>query len=65
VGFRSYLAHRALLQCGYTRLYTLAGGSKTFCSFHRTPLCTGRPGLPFVAHAEEQVAAQGDPGCAA
>lgn len=56
VGFRSYLAHRILTQSGFSRVKTLAGGSKTFCSFHRTPLCTGKPGIPFVAHAEERLA---------
>ncbi|MFO1435936.1 MAG: FAD-dependent oxidoreductase [Gammaproteobacteria bacterium] len=65
VGFRSYLAHRILVQSGFTQVKTLAGGSKTFCSFHRTPLCTGRPGLPFVAHAEEQLARTVAPNCAA
>lgn len=58
VGFRSYLAHRILVQSGFNKVKTLAGGSKTFCSFHRTPLCTGRPGIPFVAHAEEKLAEQ-------
>ncbi|MDP1766660.1 MAG: FAD-dependent oxidoreductase [Methylotenera sp.] len=58
VGFRSYLAYRILVQSGFNHVKTLAGGSKTFCSFHRTPLCTGRPGIPFVAHAEEQLAEQ-------
>jgi len=56
VGFRSYLAYRILVQSGFSQVKTLAGGSKTFCSFHRTPLCTGKPGIPFVAHAEEQLA---------
>lgn len=58
VGFRSYLAHRILVMSGFNQVQTLAGGSKTFCSFHRTPLCTGRPGVPFVAHAEEKLAAK-------
>ncbi len=58
VGFRSYLAYRILVQSGFNQVKTLAGGSKTFCSFHRTSLCTGRPGIPFVAHAEEQLAEQ-------
>jgi len=58
VGFRSYLAHRILVQSGFSQVRTLAGGSKTFCSFHRTPLCTGRPGIPFVPHAEEKLAEQ-------
>ncbi|OIR17631.1 coenzyme A disulfide reductase [mine drainage metagenome] len=56
VGFRSYLAYRILVQSGFKNVKTLAGGSKTFCSYHRTPLCTGRPGVPFVAHAEDQLA---------
>ena len=56
VGFRSYLAHRILVQSGFNKVKTLAGGSKTFCSYHRTPLCTGRPGIPFVPHAEEKLA---------
>lgn len=56
VGFRSYLAHRILVQSGFKHVKTLAGGSKTFCSFHKTPLCTGKPGLPFVAHAEDLLA---------
>jgi rhodanese-related sulfurtransferase len=58
VGFRSYLAYRILVQLGFNQIKTLAGGSKTFCSFHRTPLCSGRPGIPFMAHAEEQLAEQ-------
>jgi len=60
VGFRSYLAHRILVMSGFSQVRTLAGGSKTFCSFHRTPLCTGRPSLPFVAHAEEKLANQSE-----
>ena len=58
VGFRSYLAYRILHQAGYTNLATLAGGSKTFTCFNRTPLATGRPGIPFIAHEEEKMAAQ-------
>src|SRR5690606_2897343 len=65
VGFRSYLAHRILAQSGFSKVRTLAGGSKTFCSFHRTPLCSGRPGIPFVSHAEEKLAEQAKaPNCA-
>lgn len=65
VGFRGYLAYRVLIQSGFTRVKTLAGGSKTFCSHHRTPLCTGRPGVPFVPHAEEKMAEQAVRSCAA
>lgn len=57
VGFRSYLAYRILRQAGYDKIATLAGGSKTFTCFHRTPLATGRPGIPFIAHEEEKMAA--------
>jgi len=65
VGFRSYLAHRILVQSGFSRVKMLAGGSKTFCSHHRTPLCTGRPGMPFVPHAEEQMAEKSKGSCSA
>ncbi len=65
VGFRSYLAHRILVQSGFSRVKMLAGGSKTFCSHHRTPLCTGRPGVPFVSHAEEQMAEKSKGSCSA
>ena len=65
VGFRSYLAHRLLVQSGFAEVRTLAGGSKTFCSFHRTPLCTGRPGVPFVPHAEERLAEKAAGSCTA
>ncbi len=34
VGFRSYLAHRALVQRGFTDVRTLSGGSTTFRFFH-------------------------------
>lgn len=58
VGFRSYLAYRILRQSGYDNVQTLAGGSKTFMSYNRTPLATGRPGVPFIAHEEEKMATQ-------
>ncbi len=58
VGFRSYLAYRILRQSGYANIATLAGGSKTFGCFHRTPQATGRPGIPFIAHEEEKMAAR-------
>jgi NADPH-dependent 2,4-dienoyl-CoA reductase/sulfur reductase-like enzyme/rhodanese-related sulfurtransferase len=58
VGFRSYLAYRILRQHGLTNLATLAGGARTFTSFYRTVLATGAPGIPFVAYAEEDLAAQ-------
>ncbi len=65
VGFRSYLAYRVLVQSGYRDVKFLAGGSKTFCSFHRTPLCTGEPGIPFVPHAEDLMAERQSAKCGA
>ena len=56
VGFRSYLAYRILLQRGFESVAMLAGGSKTFNCFCRTVLATGKPGVPFVSHAEEKLA---------
>ncbi len=58
VGFRSYLAYRLLRQHGLADVATLAGGARTFTSFYRTTLATGAPGIPFVAYAEEDLAAQ-------
>jgi NADPH-dependent 2,4-dienoyl-CoA reductase/sulfur reductase-like enzyme/rhodanese-related sulfurtransferase len=58
VGFRSYLAYRILRQHGIADVATLAGGARTFTSFYRTDLATGRPATPFVAHAEEDLAAE-------
>ena len=56
VGFRSYLAYRILLQNKFKSIAMLAGGSKTFNCFCRTVLATGKPGIPFVSHAEEKLA---------
>jgi NADPH-dependent 2,4-dienoyl-CoA reductase/sulfur reductase-like enzyme/rhodanese-related sulfurtransferase len=56
VGFRSYLAYRMLVQLDFEQISTLAGGSKTFMSYHRTELTDGRPGVSFVAYAEEELA---------
>jgi NADPH-dependent 2,4-dienoyl-CoA reductase/sulfur reductase-like enzyme/rhodanese-related sulfurtransferase len=58
VGFRSYLAYRIMRQHGFADVATLAGGARTFTSFYRTTLATGAPGIPFVAYAEEDLAAQ-------
>ena len=52
VGFRSYLAYRMLVQLDFEQISTLAGGSKTFMSYHRTELSDGRPGVSFVSYAE-------------
>ncbi|MFV9506602.1 MAG: FAD-dependent oxidoreductase [Oscillochloridaceae bacterium umkhey_bin13] len=58
VGFRSYLAYRILVQHGLHDVATLAGGARTFTSYYRTTLATGAPGIPFVAYAEDDLAAQ-------
>ncbi len=60
VGFRSYLAYRILKQKGFKTVSMLAGGSKTFNCFCRTELATGKPGIPFVSHAEEELAEMPD-----
>lgn len=56
VGFSSYIAYRALCQCGCDRVSSLAGGIQTFVLYHRNRLATGRPGVPFVAYAEDKMA---------
>ncbi len=56
VGFRSYLAYRILKQKGFDKVSMLAGGSKTFNCYCRTELATGKPGIPFISHAEEKLA---------
>lgn len=57
VGFRSYLAYRILKQHGFDKLYTLAGGTLTFCSYHDAKV-TGQPEAPTMFYAEEKVAAK-------
>ncbi len=56
VGFRSYLAYRILKQKAFKQVSILAGGSKTFTCFCRTLQATGKPGVPFISHAEEKMA---------
>ena len=58
VGFTSYLALRALCQSDCGRVFSLAGGIQTFILYHRNKLATGRPGVPFVAYAEDKMAAE-------
>ena len=57
VGFRSYLAYRLLRQHGFT-VATLAGGANTFRAWHKDQIGTGQPEQPFLAYAEEQLAAK-------
>lgn len=52
VGFRSYLAYRALVQRGFTDIATLSGGSDTFRSWHEVKPDSDEPPLPMTAYAE-------------
>ncbi|WP_281534174.1 DsrE/DsrF/DrsH-like family protein [Cryobacterium breve] len=52
VGFRSYLAYRALVQRGFTDVATLSGGSDTFRSWHEVEPESDEPPLPMTAYAE-------------
>jgi NADPH-dependent 2,4-dienoyl-CoA reductase/sulfur reductase-like enzyme/rhodanese-related sulfurtransferase len=54
-GFRSYLAYEVLKQNGFEAAF-LAGGMITFHGFHKTPLATGKAGMPVVTHAEDELA---------
>jgi NADPH-dependent 2,4-dienoyl-CoA reductase/sulfur reductase-like enzyme/peroxiredoxin family protein/rhodanese-related sulfurtransferase/TusA-related sulfurtransferase len=55
VGFRSYLAYRALVQLGAKDVATLAGGSTTFRYIHRTipQPAPEPPPVPPMHYAEE------------
>jgi NADPH-dependent 2,4-dienoyl-CoA reductase/sulfur reductase-like enzyme/peroxiredoxin family protein/rhodanese-related sulfurtransferase/TusA-related sulfurtransferase len=57
VGFRSYLAYRLLSQLGFA-CATLAGGTNTFRAWHKDRIGTGQPEQPFLAYAEEHLAAK-------
>lgn len=54
-GFRSYLAFEVLRQNGFDTAF-LAGGMMTFHGYHRTPLATGKAGMPVVTYAEDELA---------
>ncbi len=62
VGFRSYLAYRLLRQHGFT-VATLAGGANTFRAWHKDRIGAGQPEQPFLAYAEEQIAAKAAGNC--
>jgi NADPH-dependent 2,4-dienoyl-CoA reductase/sulfur reductase-like enzyme/peroxiredoxin family protein/rhodanese-related sulfurtransferase/TusA-related sulfurtransferase len=57
VGFRSYLAYRLLRQHRFT-VATLAGGANTFRAWHKDSIGAAPPEQPFLAYAEEQIAAK-------
>lgn len=52
VGFRSYLAYRALVQRGFTDVATLSGGSETFRAWHELAPDTAEPTPSVTAYAE-------------
>ena len=56
VGFRSYLAYCILKQKGFKTVTVLAGGTKTFHCFDHTELAKAKPGIPFIAYAEDEMA---------
>jgi NADPH-dependent 2,4-dienoyl-CoA reductase/sulfur reductase-like enzyme/peroxiredoxin family protein/TusA-related sulfurtransferase/rhodanese-related sulfurtransferase len=52
VGFRSYLAYRALVQRGFTDVATLSGGSETFRAWHEVEPTSSEPTPAVTAYAE-------------
>lgn len=52
VGFRSYLAHRALVQRGFTDVATLSGGSTTYRAWHDVEAEGAQAQPAVVAYAE-------------
>ena len=55
VGFRSYLAHRILVQRGFTDVTMLVGGGKTFRAWHPVaPDDVPDPLFPMTSYAEEE-----------
>ena len=54
VGFRSYLAYRALVQRGFTDVATLSGGSTTLKFFHELEPAAAGPMTPMENYAERE-----------
>jgi len=66
VGFRSYLAYRALAQAGFANVATLCGGSSTFRYVHRSLEPEPEEDtVATLAYAEEAMAAPTSPAGAA
>lgn len=58
VGFRSYLAYRALVQRGFTDVKMLSGGMNTFRAYHDVPAEEQVDSYePVVSYAEEKTGA--------
>ncbi|OJV57910.1 MAG: pyridine nucleotide-disulfide oxidoreductase [Cellulomonas sp. 73-145] len=59
VGFRSYLAHRALVQRGFADVSVLSGGTATFRAWRELMPESDEPPAPVIAYAEPpELAAQ-------
>ncbi len=52
VGFRSYLAYRALVQRGFMDVSTLSGGSTTFRAYHQVAPTEVDEPVPVINYAE-------------
>lgn len=52
VGFRSYLAYRALVQRGFADVATLSGGAETFRAWHEVAPDSDEPTPAVTAYAE-------------
>ncbi|MBU4213831.1 MAG: FAD-dependent oxidoreductase [Cellulomonas sp.] len=52
VGFRSYLAYRALVQRGFTDVATLSGGMTTFRAYHHVAPSEVDTATPVISYAE-------------
>jgi NADPH-dependent 2,4-dienoyl-CoA reductase/sulfur reductase-like enzyme/peroxiredoxin family protein/TusA-related sulfurtransferase/rhodanese-related sulfurtransferase len=53
VGFRSYLAYRALVQRGFSDVRTLSGGMATFRAFHDATPSEVDSHTPMISYAED------------
>jgi len=54
VGFRSYLAHRILVQRGFADVSTLSGGSTTFRAWHEVEVPAHDVPVPLESYAEAE-----------
>ena len=59
VGFRSYLAYRALVQRGFADVKTLSGGMTTFRAFHDVAPSEVDSTLPVISYAESAAPSTG------
>ncbi len=64
VGFRSYLAYRALVQRGFADVRTLSGGMATFRAFHDVAPSAIDDPVPAISYAQPEAAAPAGPATA-